>query len=247
MFLEFLEIKEKCSCGQYLDSCTFWGPVTNEILLPGQRLTKTIKYSENQERHRNIFKLLLRRKPNSEYLTIQHGIFKAIAKHAGKPYILDSSKFLARYLLLSQSHTLPIKGIYVVRDVRGVIYSFSKKVQTPRTSMSSIIYYLLINFFGEIMYRRDKNIIKVRYEDLMEDLSGELTRIYKHIFGTSNNISEPKDHYEMPHIIGGNRMKTQKEVIIATDIRWKEALPRWKQIASYLATLPLMIINRYKI
>jgi hypothetical protein len=51
--------------------------------------------------------------------------------------------------------------------------------------------------------------------------------------------------FEIPHIIAGNRLRSDKQLVIKKDLKWKEEISRPKQILYYLLALPLMIINKY--
>ncbi len=245
-FLDFVIEDKLCSCGLEVSQCSYWGPIVRGLATSKEALMEQARYTEACEMHRNIPGLMFRSRGNPRYLNNHVRIFKTIATHTEKPVLLDSSKYLARYLLLSRSPDIEIRGIYVVRDVRGLITSFSKKVQTSRSPLSTIVYYLFINFFGEIIYRTDNRIVKLRYEDLMEDPLGHLNRLYSHVLDTNSEAIILAESYGIPHIVGGNRMKTQKQVRILKDEKWKTTMPRWQQIIFYFLAFPVMIINRYK-
>src|SRR5690606_34827606 len=124
------------------------------------------KKQNNEEGHRYIPSILLGRKASSDYITSQEKLFTAISNHTNKNWTLDSSKYIGRFLLLNQIPDINIKGIYVVRDVRGVINSFNKQVQTPKNPINTIFYYLLTNIFGQLVCWMNKDVIKLKYEDL---------------------------------------------------------------------------------
>src|SRR5690606_3785872 len=201
-----------------------------------------------KEQHRNIPCLMSIHKNDNDYLQIHETIFDVIyGSNIKIEYLLDSSKYIARYLLLRQSRKMTVKGIYVVRDVRGVIHSFKKKVQTSRSPISTIFYYILINFFGQIICWADKNIIKVKYEDFVENTNEVLARIYNHLEIVNDMNYKNNEEYQIPHIIGGNRLKYQGKIVIRKDERWKENMVWYSKIIYYLATFPFMLINKYKI
>ena len=72
-----------------------------------------------------------------------------------------------------------LKVIYNIRDARGVLFSFSKKVQTPKGSFGSLIYYNCVNLIAELVYfslpREAK--VKIKYEDLMQHPFATLKQI----------------------------------------------------------------------
>ena len=136
----------------------------------------------------------------------------------------------------------------MVRDVRGVINSFGKNVQTPKKPLSTILYYTLINFWSQWVYSFDQRILKIRYEDFVNQPEKTIQKIEKHLFGSSSNISNlTNETFIIPHIIAGNRLRSQKQLVIKKDMKWKEKISRRKQLLYYFLTLPLMILNNYKL
>jgi len=245
-FYEFLEEGKTCSCGDKLQNCLVWENI--ETKQSSEEISVRRKLLEKAEKHGQTPKLLLTKNVNKKYLQIQEELFSQIQQQRKSEWFLDSSKYITRYLLLKKSKKLNLKGIYVVRDPRGVVYSFQKKVQTSKTPLSALLYYNLINFFGEIVYRldKDKEVLKIRYEDLVEKPEATLAKIYAHIFEEKINNEDLPDYFKMPHIIGGNRMKAKKKIKIKSDEKWK-VIKNYKQIIYYILSLPLCIINNYKI
>lgn len=243
-FSEHLFKGKNCSCGKKLNECSFWSDIVSRLD------TKDIDFSEIErnynslEKHIQIPKLLFKRQPNQKYLDKSQMIFDAVYRNIDTPYVLDSSKYIARFLLLNKSKTYPVKGIYLVRDVRGVIHSFGKKVQTSRKPFSTIVYYSLINFWGELVYRIYPNVIKIKYEELTARPEKTLQHIYSHLFNKKQFVTLP-DHYKMPHIIGGNRMKENKIIKLENKHAWQKQLSKTKKTIYYIATLPFMLLNKY--
>ncbi|MEH6704808.1 MAG: sulfotransferase [Galbibacter orientalis] len=245
-FLDHIVEGKNCSCEESLKTCSFWKAVLNNLKLSKDTFSNQQQISNALEQHRNIPSLLFRSKPNKEYLEIHEAIFEAIKNNTKKTTLLDSSKYISRYLLLKRSAKISVKGIYVVRDVRGVINSFQKKVQTSRSPFSTILYYSLVNLIGQWVCWTDKNVMKVKYEDFIEHPEETLNQIYEHV-EIENKESFFNNIYDIPHIIGGNRLKHQKRVTLKKDEKWKEVIPRYKQIMYYLFTFPLMMFNKYKV
>lgn len=246
-FLEHLKDNKPCSCGLPLANCDNWSPIVKQLKFTKTEIRTNFQFTSDKEEHSNIPGLLLLNKNQSKYLESQNLVFETIGTIHPEKWLLDSSKYIARYLLLKKSSKYKLKGIYMVRDVRGVINSFSKKVQTPRTPISTIFYYLLINFFGQLVSWLDKDVIKIKYEDFVEDTEVTLKMIYRHIFDSQQDIGELTQAYGIPHLIGGNRMKHNKNIKINADNNWKKKISRPKQIMYYLISFPMMIVNSYKI
>jgi hypothetical protein len=241
---DYIFINDKCSCGKNLSDCLEWSSIYSKLI--GKISIVTINQKNKIESHRNIPSYLLHSKSHKEYLDFQNEIFSTLYKGKESLILLDSSKYISRYLQIYKSNFLDVKGIYLVRDIRGVINSFNKNVQTSKKPFQSIVYYLLINTFGEITYRLNKkNILKIRYEDLVLQTNETLTNIYNFI-GISYQESFKID-VEIPHIVGGNRLKSQKKIKVNPDFEWKRNLKKRFKIIYYLLSFPFMILNKYKL
>jgi len=242
-FYTYVKDNKKCSCGKEVNKCSVWNTIITSLNIESIEFYEKIQTHE--EKHKFTPFLLLGKKSSKHYKISQNRLFDTITTDPDN-WILDSSKYVSRFLLLNQLKNKNIKGIYVVRDVRGVINSFSKQVQTPKTPFNTILYYLLTNFFAQIVCWTNSDVIKIRYEDLVEDPLIICNKIYSSLLNTNTNISI-NSTLEVPHIIGGNRLKTNKSIKIQKDDEWKQKISRKKQIIYYILCLPLMLINKYKI
>ncbi|GAA0750954.1 sulfotransferase [Psychroflexus lacisalsi] len=242
-FYEFLEENKNCSCGKSLRNCTEWNVSANFLK---SNISSRRHLIEKEEAHGRIPRLLIGKTINHQYLTIQEEVYSHIHQQRNCKWYLDSSKYIARYLLLKKSKKLHIKGIYIVRDPRGVVYSFQKKVQTSKKPLSALLYYNAINFFSELVYMKDNSILKIRYEDLVEKPKETLSKVYTHIFEEQTAAEDFPEYFETPHIVGGNRMKTQKKIKIQPDKKW-ESLKYYKRVLYYILALPFSFINNYKL
>jgi len=255
-FFEHIDENKSCSCGMSLSSCPFWSRVLKE--LPKDYIESSNEYRnfcKRFEYHSAISKYALNRFSQDDlkrYLLINETIFRAINNISKKRYILDSAKYIGRALGLRKSNNLNLKIIYVVRDVRGVINSFSKNVQSPRRPFSTIIYWLIINSIGEFIYRvspRD-TILKLKYEDLIENPIEEVNRVEEFLEVDLNIIKkkiENQESFEMPHIVGGNRLKVNREIKFKKDIDWKEKYNFFTRFFYFFLASPIMLINRFKV
>ncbi len=255
-FFEHLAKNKKCSCSQNLDTCEFWSEIIKE--LPSEFINKPDKlekFCEKFEYHTAIVKYSMKKFNSTElnrYISINESIFKTIKEKKNTKYILDSAKYIGRYLGLQKSKDLNIKTIYVIRDIRGVISSFSKSVQSPRKPLSTIVYWLIVNSVGEFLYRTSPrgSMIKVTYENLIDHPIKEFERLEKFLEIDLSDIKDKiknNNSFLMPHIIGGNRMKSNKEIKFQQDISWRVKYGFLKKIFYYLLASPIMLINRFKI
>ena len=251
-FLEYVLDNKPCSCGQELANCEFWAPVIKS-LLAGYSREELLNYqqlSAKVESHTYILKSLVSQ--HKKYTEFTQDVFNKIATIYGPITYVDSSKYISRGLQLSKKFGANLKLVYMVRDVRGVINSFKKNVQTSKSALGSIVYYWGINSFGLLvaMLYGKKRVFKFRYEDLIANPERTLTSLGSFLevplTAVQNKLTNDTP-FVMPHIIAGNRMRSQQQIRLKPDLAWKNAQGRGKQILYYLATLPLQLINKYKV
>ncbi len=251
-FFEYLDENKECSCGKLLNECEFW---KNKIDNPTQEYSaNSRKLSEKMESHSSIIKHLMNSFSNVEYkryIDLHQSIFDSIQSDSKKSTLLDSSKYIGRALALNKLDNIELKIIYVVRDVRGVINSFSKKVQTSKSPLSTIVYYLLINLVAEFISRFifRKKVIKIRYEDLINNPNSLFDRLESFLNLNLQDVKgkvERQKAFEIGHIVGGNRLKKNKEIYFRKDVSWKKNFSWIERIIYYILAAPIMILNRYK-
>lgn len=246
-YFDHISGANKCSCGNDLANCEFWGAISHQYSDSLKQLSNWRQICKEKEAHSNIPKYLVSKKEVKVYSNIQERLFSTISEEINKNWILDSSKYIGRYLLLKRNKNLQLKGIYVVRDVRGVITSFKKQVQTFRNPLSTIFYYLIVNATAQWVCWTDHNVTKVRYEDFMEDPEKVLRRVYDKISLDLNEEVSLPEEFVMPHIIGGNRMRSQNKIKLLYDVKWKWELSMWQKTLYYCLASPIMLLNGYKI
>lgn len=252
-YFKHIADEKECSCGDQLKNCKFWdNKISNNLI---QSSTKNRFLSEKFESHSSIFKHILQlfsKKEIKEYIEIHQQLLNTIQLDSEKTILLDSSKYIGRALALDKLENIDLKVIYVVRDVRGVINSFSKKVQTSKSPFSSIAYYLAINLVAEFisLFILRKKVIKIRYEDLIENPIQLFEKLEKFINVDLTDVKEKicqEQPFSIGHIIGGNRLKENKEIYFRKDIGWQEKFSSFQRVIYYILSAPIMLLNRYKL
>ncbi len=217
--------KTTCTCKRILANCPFWNKVfegiSSNIDLSVYRnkidfLLKTKKF-----KNKKTFKEI----DLEKYLKLNEKIYKDVLSYSKKEIIFDSSKTADRAELLVQSKDLEITLLHLVRDGRGVMWSYKRKYGRIFSPMWR---WLGKNLKIELMKKRNKNIktIFVRYEDLVKNPEKELKRILE-----ETKLSfEPQmlnfREYEH-HQIGGNRLRFKEDQEIKEDFSWKANLTKF--------------------
>ena len=251
-FLDHIIENKECSCGLKLSECEEWRGVLFDVekKFSNKELQRINEQNSKLEFHSNFLNALS--KSDKEYEKFQVELGAIIERQNENKFYLDSSKYASRALLLNRVWDMDFKVIYVVRDLRGVINSFSKQVQSPKGAYSTIVYYLLINFIAEIasIALGKKKVLKIRYEDYVKGYDEELKKIGTFLSLNMDEVIQKLDKegdFYVPHIIGGNRLKKNKKVKLTMDNEWLKKTPILLRYVSYLMALPFMLINRYRI
>lgn len=251
-FLDYLLENKPCSCGQQLPDCEFWKPVLEKIkaAYTTTQLAAFNKANKRLESHSQIIGSLLFR--DKKYQAFQKDLFTYIGQVHNSPLYLDSAKYISRGVQLAKTPGIDIKIVYVVRDVRGIIHSFKKKVQTSKSPLSAIVYYSTINSFGLLAQwvLGRKKVMRLRYESLMSQPENSLRELSKFIGEDLSKVTQKlqdNEPFTMPHIVGGNRLKANKRIKLSPDFAWKKSQSRPTQILYYLLTLPILFIFKYRI
>jgi len=228
-YFVFREKDHCCTCGQKLAKCKFWQNVFANIPeQPSLRITRS-KIDFLLDRKKYFYCCGKERIPVDleEFLKRQEQIYRNILFYSGKKIIFDSSKnpHLAEAFL--SSNKLEIILLHLVRDGRGVVYSY-KKAHPERSLFSVMWEWAATNLKIEIIKKRYPcKYIFVRYEDFSR--TPEL--IIKRILSEIKLNYEPEMlnfHKKVHHQAGGNinvRFPKKKSNQIKEDIAWKTKLP----------------------
>ena len=249
-FAEYWRRNLECSCGKPVRECRHWLDAGQG--LPGDDVESAVEYDRvisESERHWRVAQYLLApRTAAKAYVEALRRLFLALGRSG---MVIDASKYVARALVLDKIADFRVGYVYIVRDARGVLHSFSKPVQRPKSAMAAALYYVLVNGVAQLAVwtRLRGRAIKVRYEDLVAEPARELERIGRFLgldmSGVIASIAagEPLD---IGHMVSGNRIRTNGVIKIGLDDEWR-SLSMTRRIGYYLACLPIQIINRYRI
>ncbi len=160
-------------------------------------------------------------------------LFSSIFENINADIVVDSSKYPGRALALSKFLNYPIYIIYLVRDPRGVVKSFSKKnvEQPPKKFIQANIYYFVINMFCHLVLRKLRNVpyIKIKYENLIKNPEDQLRNIQDtFMIDLTESINKIKNKIPLKvgYLFEGNRIRLlesiylqNKELIVHNDVK----------------------------
>lgn len=196
-------------------------------------------------------------------------LYASVLEVSGEQYMVDSSKTPDYAHFLSRIETVDMLLLHLVRDPRGVAYSWNKKfarndVRTDTTvAMTSFgllqatLRWIKWNVGCELVKRR-KNVRyrRVRYEDFVENPQQVLDDVAALLgFPEHSPPYELTDegfhdqHHARDISIWGNPVVRTRSgpVRVVVDDEWKQEMRLWKKVAVSVLTLPLLVRYGYSI
>ena len=246
-----------CECGQAFRECPFWAEVADRAL-GGFASVDAEAVRSNQEavdRIRYVPELLWPwsrtkafRRHHREFEEALGQLYAAILDVSGANVVVDSSSDPTYGFVLRSVEPLDVRVVHLVRDSRAVAYSWTRSKRRPeisertvymrqRSPIQSAVHWDAHNLLLEILTARDRNALRVRYEDLVAD-PDDVVRAACGLFGDLGDappIDAPR------HSISGNPMRFQSGPLrVQLDDEWIEALPTGDRRLVTLTTAPLL-------
>lgn len=253
-----------CGCGATFDRCPFWRQVGDEAFggwaqvdaEAADLLVKSYGYRE----------LLTSRGRDADDQTrreLLRNLYRGIARASGADVLVDSSKSPAYGFLLAASLQERVAAIQLIRDPRGVAYSWSKVVKRPdtpgrdvemlRMSAASVsARWILHNSLMEMLARRVP-ATRTRYETFLANPREELRRMLAAVGrpvdeSSLDFITEDRVMLEPNHTVMGNPMRLEVgEVKLRLDDAWRARMSTADRLTVTAATWPWLMRYGYPI
>lgn len=261
-----------CGCGERFRDCAFWARV-GELAFGGwdaidpeevERLRRSVD-------HPGRFPVLmmpkaLRRKKRFEedaerFAGILRRLYRGIVEASGASVVVDSSRFPTYALLLKRAGA-DVRMVHVVRDSRGVAFSWQKKVEVtdspdrtifmPTYSMSSgSLRWAAYNVQTWMTRFAGVPYLFVRYEDAVVDPAPHLERMMAHAGSETGRSALPIDGSRIAvtsamHTVMGNPVRLERGSLkLKVDDEWRSRMaPKARRTVTAI-TLPLLLSYRY--
>jgi hypothetical protein len=237
---------ERCGCGTQFSACGFWRRV-GALAFGGWHNVDVdrVHYLRNVvERTRHIPRLATAVEAPEEvheYAEYYSRVYAAAAEVSGARIVVDSSKHSALAHVLRWSGDLDLRVVHVVRDARGVAYSWTKTVSRPETDgtaemtryspgRSALLWNAHNAAFG-LLARRGVPVRRIRYEEFVADPRTALTDLASFagvdLSPSSLDFLQPGHALvQVGHSAAGNPMRfTVGKIALRRDDAWVSALP----------------------
>jgi hypothetical protein len=268
---------ELCGCGTPFLDCSFWRVVGERVFAGWDRVDtdRMLALDARYARHRSIGRLFVpaigrnRDSQREQYAAVLRRLYEAVWEESGCSVIVDSSKDAPYGFLLSGIEGLDVRVVHLVRDSRGVAYSWSKRtVARPeyvahptlqRTFMNwqspvrSALEWDLKNVLCHALSRSAAAGVFLRYETLVQKPDWSLAEIRRGLRWDAPVNSPPVslaasgEFESLPHhTLGGNRVRFARGVVqVRGDDEWKTKMRRTSRLQVGILTLPLLIAYGY--
>ncbi|MGN6611753.1 MAG: sulfotransferase domain-containing protein [Angustibacter sp.] len=258
-----------CGCGEPFSTCPFWQQVGDRAFGGWDRLDlpAVLALKESVDRNRFVPALLAPRlradrdERVQRYVGLYRAIYAAALATSGASVVVDSSKHVSLASCLRWSPELDLRVMHVVRDSRGVAYSWAKQVRRPEitdsveymptySAQQSAGLWLAHNAMFEALARRGVRRELVRYEDFSDDPTSTIARVAA-LAGLPAPVPGPDDragtvHLSANHTVAGNPMRfRQGAVQVRRDDAWRRDMPAARRRLVTALTAPLLLRYGY--
>jgi hypothetical protein len=253
---------ETCGCGQPFAQCPFWTEV-GERAFGGWDPALAARMEELRpriDRTRVIPRLLAprllgkRRAELREYVATWLRLHRAISEASGGAVVIDSSKHSSLAFCLRTEPGIDLRVVHVVRDSRGVAYSWTKEVVRPEAtdgeslmtryspSRSSVLWVGHNLFFG-LLGRLGVRTRLLRYEDFVAEPRRVVTELaeFAGVPAAPDVVQDSTVLLSPSHTVAGNPMRFRTgPTTLRRDDAWRSALPRGRRLLVTVLTAPLL-------
>ena len=273
VFRQIAPKNERCGCGALFDECPFWQGVGDRAF--GGWDPSLVEQNADRQyrvvRQRRLAKLATRRlrsdsfdRDLTAYCDVQYRLYKAIQEESKADVIVDASKAIAPLIALRNEPRIDVRVVHLVRDVRGVSYSWAKAdVRRPhatdrgRDTMArfsvarTAARWTRMETQAALATAVMKPSVSVRYEDFVANPEATTSAALQTLgLGTfaaqGTHIQGDVAVLPSSHGISGNPSRfTTGEVTLRADEQWRSHLRTRDRAVATALGLPPLIAHGY--
>lgn len=262
---------ERCGCGEPFSRCPFWLQVGNVAFGGWDRVDlEAVRALEVEvDRTRYIPALAAPgrvaagvRERARQLAGYYARLYEAVAKVSGAGTVVDSSKNASLAYVLREQADLDLRVLHVVRDSRGVAYSWTKEVRRPEAGAAHPLMHRYPPWRSALLWDAQNAAFgllaalgtptrRVHYEALLADPVGTLREVCAFLglpdVGAAPTFLRQHEVELAPaHTVSGNPMRFETgTVALRRDDSWRGKMPTPEQRLVSAITLPLLLRYRY--
>ena len=236
---------DRCGCGARFSGCTFWKRVGQSAFGGWGKVdvarVHALRHAVERTRHIPRLATAGASPAVREYAGFYSRVYAAAAEVAGADVVVDSSKHSALAHVLRFADDIDLRVVHVVRDARGVAYSWTKTITRPETDgaddmtryspgRSALLWNAHNAAFG-LLARRGVPVHRIRYEEFLTDPRAALTRLadFAGLTLSADSLDFLRPDYadlRVGHSAAGNPMRfAVGRLLLRRDDAWVRSLP----------------------
>jgi hypothetical protein len=272
LWVRALQENQRCACGAVFTECPFWTSV-GRVAFGGWETVNVpavLALKHRVDRTRFVPRLSLptrltrRRDDLIAYAELYRKIYAAVAEVSGAQVVIDSSKHASLAFALRHHPGIDLRVLHLIRDGRGVAYSWSKEVTRPEvvdgntlmpqySTLKSSTLWTAQNGLFHLLSPGRTRLLRMRYENLVADPAGGLAQIREFLdlgpdplaFIRPDGATTVAD-LGASHSIAGNPMRFQSgAVALRRDSAWRTQMPPGRRRLVALLTWPARLRYGY--
>ena len=240
-----------CSCGRRFSACEFWEAVGRQAFGGWESVdaAEVIRLQSIVDKTTAIPLLLSPYRPKAfqaaldTYSEILLRLYRAIATLSEASVVVDSSKRASMAFVLRTMGSVDLRVVQVVRDPRGVAFSFAKHVplqpgvavgsEMPRSTARKVSRrWVTVNALVASLGRLGVPLIRIRYEDLVKSPAQQLRRVLE-LEGFPSHAGDfdflQADGVTLPqtHAVASGRIRLSSGTVsLQVDDVWRRDMPK---------------------
>jgi hypothetical protein len=255
----------RCGCGERFRACPFWRRVGEAAFGGWDTLDvqEILALKGSVDRNRYVPLMVLPalwppyRARMARYLELLDRLYQAVGEVAGRALLVDASKHASQAFLLRRLPGVELRLVHLVRDSRGVAFSWTKRVRRAEvvagdalmatdTPLRLSARYLAYNLLFDLLQAAGVPGLRLRYESLVRGPAGELARVLGHAgrppaAGELGFVGDGWVELGPSHALAGNPMRFRSgRVPLRVDEEWRGRLRRRHRLLTVAATWPLL-------
>jgi hypothetical protein len=258
---------ELCGCGERFSACPFWQSVGDEAFggWDSVDVQEALALEAAVLRHRNIPLLAMPRlfpahaRKVDRYAALTSALYRAVAKVSGAATVVDSTKNPPYAYFLRRAASVDLRVLHLVRDSRGVVHSWAKRVERPEIPGENAYFeefspwraglrWMECNLAFDVLRRLGTPTARVRYEALAADPPGEVGAALDTVGLPADTVSLGRDAVEVggQHSLRGNPMRFEHgRRPVRADDAWRREMAAGTRRLVLALTWPLLLRYGY--
>ncbi len=262
--------RDLCGCGKPVNECSFWVQVVERALpspveVSGAQMGKLHKENLGSLRAAKVAFLSRSGTLKGNLLSYANQLsahYKAICEVGTSHIVIDSSKMATDAFVISTIPDVDLYVIHLVRDPRGVAWSWAKSWNQPGeggqafdrySAFGTAIRWVYYNLFSFILRNRvgPSRFRTIHYESLISDPLATLSELAVWMGEDPQSLTVTKETLSVrlskqSHPAWGNPVRTAQEVVaLKLDDIWRTNLVARRRYLVTLLCAPLLLWYRY--